>query len=65
MQNADFDQYGIRSKMESPTQEILIHKFSEFELLGYGTNNIHYNNLADPWHFGVDPDPDTRIHASD
>ncbi len=20
---------------------------------------------ADPWHFGVDPDPDPRIHASD
>ncbi len=22
-------------------------------------------SVADPWHFGVDPDPDTRIHASD
>jgi hypothetical protein len=23
------------------------------------------NSVADPWHFGVDPDPDPRIHASD
>ncbi len=22
-------------------------------------------SVADPWHFGVDPDPDPRIHASD
>jgi hypothetical protein len=27
----------------------------------------HYieTSVADPWHFGVDPDPDPRIHASD
>jgi hypothetical protein len=23
------------------------------------------SSVADPWHFGVDPDPDPRIHASD
>ncbi len=23
------------------------------------------SNDSDPWHFGVDPDPDSRIHASD
>ncbi len=23
------------------------------------------NSVADPWHFGVDPDPDPRIHAFD
>ena len=23
------------------------------------------DSVADPWHFGVDPDPDTRFHASD
>ncbi len=22
-------------------------------------------SVADPWHFGVDPDPDLRIHASE
>ncbi len=22
------------------------------------------SNVPDPWHFGVDPDPDQRIHAS-
>jgi hypothetical protein len=22
-------------------------------------------SVADSWHFGVDPDPDPRIHASD
>jgi hypothetical protein len=22
-------------------------------------------SVADPWHFGVDPDPDPRIHAFD
>ncbi len=26
---------------------------------------ILQTNVADPWHFGVDPDPDPRIHASD
>ncbi len=24
-----------------------------------------FTSVADPWHFGVDPDPDPRIHASD
>jgi hypothetical protein len=24
-----------------------------------------FYSVADPWHFGVDPDPDPRIHASD
>ncbi len=24
-----------------------------------------YISVPDPWHFGVDPDPDPRIHASD
>ncbi len=32
-------------------------------------NPVHwrlvYSSVADPWHFGVDPDPDPRIHASD
>ncbi len=23
------------------------------------------SSVPDPWHFGVDPDPDPRIHASD
>ncbi len=23
------------------------------------------SSVADPWYFGVDPDPDPRIHASD
>ncbi len=23
------------------------------------------DSVPDPWHFGVDPDPDPRIHASD
>ncbi len=22
-------------------------------------------SVPDPWHFGVDPDPDPQIHASD
>jgi hypothetical protein len=26
---------------------------------------IHRASVADPWHFGVDPDPYQRIHASD
>ncbi len=26
---------------------------------------IKESSVADPWHFGVDPDPDPRIHASD
>ncbi len=29
-----------------------------------GQNSLQ-NSVADPWHFGVDPDPDPRIHASD
>ncbi len=27
--------------------------------------NPFQSSVADPWHFGVDPDPDPRIHASD
>ena len=27
--------------------------------------NCVVGSVADPWHFGVDPDPDPRIHASD
>jgi kynureninase len=33
-----------------------------------GQHTLEFNCLfsaADPWHFGVDPDPDSRIHASD
>ncbi len=26
---------------------------------------IYFLQFPDPWHFGVDPDPDPRIHASD
>jgi hypothetical protein len=26
---------------------------------------INESSVPDPWHFGVDPDPDPRIHASD
>jgi hypothetical protein len=26
---------------------------------------VPYTSVADPCHFGVDPDPDPRIHASD
>ncbi len=26
---------------------------------------VRSSSVADPWHFGVDPDPDPRIHASD
>jgi hypothetical protein len=26
---------------------------------------INFSSVADPGHFGTDPDPDTRIHASD
>ncbi len=36
--------------------------------LSYGTVYLyHVTSVADPWHFGVepDPDPDPRIHASD
>jgi hypothetical protein len=30
------------------------------------TNEIFLEfSVADPWHFGADPDPDPRIHASD
>jgi hypothetical protein len=25
----------------------------------------HWGSVADPSHFGMDPDPDLRIHASD
>ncbi len=36
----------------------------------YVTNNgglklFFYCIVPDPWHFGVDPDPDPRIHVSD
>jgi hypothetical protein len=34
---------------------ISFHIFSEFA----------ESSVADPWHFGVDPDLDPRIHASD
>ncbi len=29
------------------------------------TAHTDETSVADPWHFGVDPDPDPRIHASD
>ncbi len=29
------------------------------------TAMIESSSVADPWHFGVDPDPDPRIHTSD
>jgi hypothetical protein len=31
-----------------------------------GTYHTFFSSVADPWHFGVDPDPDLdpRIHAS-
>ncbi len=29
------------------------------------TSFLYSKIIADPWHFGVDPDPDPRIHASD
>ncbi len=32
---------------------------------GHLVNNISIEcSVANPWHFGVDPDPDQRIHAS-
>ncbi len=42
---------------------------SFFEGGTVGRGGILYNitplgSVADPWHFGVDPDPDPRIHAS-
>jgi hypothetical protein len=29
------------------------------------SNATHLHSVADHWHFGVDPDPDPRIHVSD
>ncbi len=34
-----------------------------FGHLGVKVNNLLVFSVADPWHFGVDPDP--QIHASD
>ncbi len=31
----------------------------------HSIKNISKSSVADPWHFGVDPDPDPRIHTSD
>jgi hypothetical protein len=31
----------------------------------HSIKNISESSVADPCHFGVDPDPDPRIHASD
>ncbi len=28
-------------------------------------NSTAKSSVADPWHFGVDPDPNPRIHASE
>ncbi len=36
----------------------------KFELFFYLCVNVS-SSVADPCHFGVDPDPDPRIHASD
>ncbi len=33
------------------------------QLMSFFLADIHLISVADPWHFGVDPDP--RIHASD
>ncbi len=40
--------------------------YFDFRLLPcYHISTYPTNSVADPWHFGVDPDPDPRIHASD
>ncbi len=33
--------------------------------LGGHKSDFLCSSIADPWHFGVDPDPDPRIHAPD
>ncbi len=32
---------------------------------GRSVQHKFLGSVADPWHLGVDPDPDSRIHASD
>ena len=38
------------------------HQLPEESSLKKGTGSL---SVPDPWHFGLDPDPDPRIHASD
>ncbi len=66
------EQMKISQKYDkSPSILIFIKKKHEFSMKGYiysqwkGTRICVSISVADPWHFGVDPDPDPRIHASD
>jgi hypothetical protein len=42
---------------------LYIHNIRDMKVAPYLCEDFH--RVPHPWHFGVDPDPDPRIHASD
>ncbi len=59
--NADMDLGSGTKKCGFMRIQILIILESLKKLYFYMKNII----VPDPWHFGMDPDPDPQIHASD